>query len=64
MINWRNIFATLLLAATIPVAAGHGAELSIVTGSVGNDLKDMRTLLAEFRKKTGHTVDIVTMPSS
>jgi trehalose/maltose transport system substrate-binding protein len=64
VINWRNIFATLLLAATIPVAAGHGAELSIVTGSVGNDLKDMRTLLAEFRKKTGHTVDIVTMPSS
>jgi trehalose/maltose transport system substrate-binding protein len=63
-VNWTKTLATLLLAATIPIAASRAAELSIVTGSVGNDLNDMRALLAEFHGKTGHSVDIVTMPSS
>jgi len=58
------MLAALLMTATVPIAAGRAAELSIVTGSVGNDLADMRTLLAEFHEKTGHSVDIVTMPSS
>lgn len=62
--NWRKTLAALLLAAIMPVAAGRAAELSIVTGSVGNDLDDMRALLAQFHEKTGHSVDIVTMPSS
>jgi trehalose/maltose transport system substrate-binding protein len=59
-----RIIARLILAAIIPWSAAGAAELSIVTGSVGNDLKDTRALLAEFRQKTGHTVNIVTMPSS
>jgi len=64
MVDIGKTLAALLLAAVMPLAAARAAELSIVTGSVGNDLKDMRALLAEFQKKTGHTVDIVTMPSS
>jgi trehalose/maltose transport system substrate-binding protein len=63
-VDIRKTLAALLFAAITPVAAAKAADLSIVTGSVGNDLKDMQALLAEFQKKTGHSVDIVTMPSS
>jgi trehalose/maltose transport system substrate-binding protein len=63
-VHFRKTLAILLMAAIMPVAAGRAAELSIVTGSVGNDLKDMQALLGEFQKKTGHSVDIITMPSS
>jgi trehalose/maltose transport system substrate-binding protein len=59
----RSLSALLLAAIALLTPAG-AAELSIVTGSVGNDLKDTRALLAEFQQKTGNTVDIVTMPSS
>ncbi len=59
-----GIVAALAVAMMLAPVAARAAEISIVTGSVGNDLRDMRTLLGEFQKETGHSVAIVTMPSS
>lgn len=57
---------TLLALSSAILFAGTAAaaELAIVSGAVGNDLDDLRVLLARFSEETGHAVDIVTMPSS
>ncbi|HVW56551.1 MAG TPA: ABC transporter substrate-binding protein [Rhizobiaceae bacterium] len=42
----------------------RAADIAMVSGSVGNDLKTLRHFVAEFQQKTGDHVSIVTMPSS
>ena len=39
-------------------------ELSIVAGSIGKDIEELRGQLDAFEKASGHTVKIVTMPAS
>ncbi|WP_414832391.1 ABC transporter substrate-binding protein [Afifella sp. YEN Y35] len=58
--------AAMAVAATLALGAGEvsAAELSIVSGSVGADIQELRTQLAEFEAETGHQVDIVEMPAS
>ncbi len=53
----------LILAGGLATGA-VAAELSIVAGSVGNDLQILRQELDQFQDQTGHKVDIVSMPSS
>ena len=45
-------------------SAVSAAELSIVSGAVGNDIEELRKHLDQFQEATGHTVEIVTMPAS
>ena len=53
----------LILAGGLATGA-TAADLSIVAGSVGNDLQILRQELDQFQDQTGHKVDIVSMPSS
>jgi trehalose/maltose transport system substrate-binding protein len=56
--------ALSLFAVFGSVVMAQAADIAIVSGSVGNDLKTLRHLVAEFQQKTGDHVSIVTMPSS
>lgn len=53
--------ATLSLLTAGPVAA---ANLSIAVGDTGTELEALRAQVKEFEKRTGHTVNIVAIPSS
>lgn len=54
-------FAAVSALATTPALA---EKISIVAGSVGRDLEVLQKELKEFEAKTGHTVEVVTMPAS
>ena len=57
----------LLAAAamsTLIVGAAEAAELSVVSGSVGKDISELRKQLDEYEKQSGNTVKIVEMPAS
>ncbi|MBA3517725.1 MAG: ABC transporter substrate-binding protein [Rhizobiales bacterium] len=58
--------ALLALAAGLTIAAGSAsaAEISIVSGAVGNDLQILRAQLDKFQAASGHTVSVVSMPAS
>ena len=56
-------FVLSIFVLANPVRA-QAANIAMVSASVGNDLKTLRHFLAEFEKKTGDHVSIVTMPSS
>ncbi len=58
---------TLLACATISLLTGEpvmAADLSIAVGDTGTELEALRAQVKEFEQRTGHTVDIVAMPSS
>ena len=57
-------FVAGLLAATILTGAAHAANLAIVSGATGVDLKFMRDQLDKFEKASGNKVTITPMPSS
>lgn len=55
----------LLALGGLAIAPTARAEhLSIVLGSVGADVKEMRKFLDQFEKQSGHTVSQVEMPAS
>jgi trehalose/maltose transport system substrate-binding protein len=54
-------FATILLLTAGPVVA---ANLSIAVGDTGTELGALRGQLKVFEERTGHSVNIVAMPSS
>jgi len=56
--------ALSLFAVFGSVVMARAADIAMVSGSVGNDLKTLRHFVAEFQQKTGDDVSIVTMPSS
>ncbi|RAI30776.1 hypothetical protein CH341_32995, partial [Rhodoplanes roseus] len=64
--NMRFGTAAMAVAAIFTLGSSEvsAAELSIVSGSVGADIQELRTQLAEFEAETGHQVDIVEMPAS
>ncbi|MEZ5847719.1 MAG: ABC transporter substrate-binding protein [Geminicoccaceae bacterium] len=53
-----------LAAVSVATGAATAAELAIVSGAVGNDIQELRRQLDVFQERTGHTVEIVTMPPS
>ncbi|WP_339948996.1 ABC transporter substrate-binding protein [uncultured Albimonas sp.] len=56
----------LALASALVALAGpaFAADLSIVSGPVGRDNEVLRMNLDKFEEQTGHSVEIVEMPSS
>lgn len=58
--------ALLAFAAGLTLTAGSAlaAEISIVSGAVGNDLQLLRVQLDRFQSTSGHTVSVVSMPAS
>ena len=62
-----SLRTTLLAIAAFSMVAGgvaHAANLSIAVGDTGNELEALRDQVNVFQERTGHTVDIVSMPSS
>ena len=57
-------FVAGLLAATVLTSAASAANLAIVSGATGVDLKFMREQLDAFEKASGDKVTITPMPSS
>ncbi|HEY9055916.1 MAG TPA: ABC transporter substrate-binding protein [Aurantimonas sp.] len=51
-------------ASTLFTGGAFAAELSLVSGSVGKDIEELRGQLDAFEKESGHTVKIVEMPAS
>ncbi|HDZ73541.1 MAG TPA: ABC transporter substrate-binding protein [Aurantimonas coralicida] len=51
-------------ASTLFTGGAFAAELSLVSGSVGKDIEELRGQLDDFEKESGHTVKIVEMPAS
>lgn len=56
--------AGVLVTGVLLGGAAHAEELSIVAGSIGKDIEELRLQLDAFEKTSGHKVRIVTMPSS
>ncbi|HEX2257539.1 MAG TPA: ABC transporter substrate-binding protein [Afifellaceae bacterium] len=54
----------VLAAAAALAAEARSAELTIVSGALGQDLEVLRQQLATFEERTGHRVEAVSMPSS
>lgn len=59
-----GIVAALATGVSAYAMPANAADLSIVLGSVGKDVAEMRNALDAFQKETGHTVKIVEMPAS
>ena len=55
-----------IAALTLSAAAGSlfAAEINYVSGATGNDLEIFKELIAPWEEATGHTVNVVPMPSS
>jgi len=65
MIRRTSLMAAMAAAASfIGMQAAGAAELSIVLGSIGKDVQEMRSQLDAFQQSSGHTVRIVEMPAS
>ncbi|WP_336741645.1 ABC transporter substrate-binding protein [Aureimonas altamirensis] len=60
----RKALAALAATAALSVHPALAADLSIVLGSVGKDVQEMRAALDAFEKESGHRVRIVEMPAS
>ncbi|MCB1969470.1 MAG: ABC transporter substrate-binding protein [Geminicoccaceae bacterium] len=59
----RTSLLALMAFGAVAGSAG-AAQLSVVSGAVGNDIEELRRQLDIFEEKTGNTVEIVTMPPS
>jgi len=59
-----SFFAALLLGTALSIGSAMAANLAIVSGATGGDLKFMQDQLAVFEKNTGNKVTITPMPSS
>ena len=60
----KTSMLAIVLASFVAGTAASAAELSIVSGAVGRDIEELRKHLDMFEERTGHTVNIVTMPAS
>lgn len=62
-----NSLRTLLMAlagSSMLALSAQAVELNIVHGAIGKDNEVLRKELDRFEEKTGHTVNIVSMPES
>ncbi|WP_062206846.1 ABC transporter substrate-binding protein [Aureimonas sp. AU12] len=59
-----GIVAVMAAVLSMGTGAAGAADLSIVLGSIGKDVEEMRGQLDKFQAASGHTVSIVTMPAS
>lgn len=59
----RNQLIGLVAAAGI-CSGANAADISIVTGSVGDDLRQLQAQLEDFERESGHKVTVVTTPPS
>ncbi|MFW8596302.1 ABC transporter substrate-binding protein [Cribrihabitans neustonicus] len=51
-------------AALMAAAGAHAAEVTYVSGAVGNAVEDFKEIVKPWEEATGHTVTLVPMPAS
>ena len=51
-------------ALALGASAVSAAEITYVSGAVGNAVEDFKKIVAPWEAKTGHTVTLVPMPAS
>ncbi len=59
---WRTTAMAAVFAAGSSMA--QAAEITYVSGAVGNAIENFKTIVAPWEKATGHTVTMVPMPAS
>jgi trehalose/maltose transport system substrate-binding protein len=59
-----KLLATAAILGAMTAGSGFAAELSIAANSTGKNVDFLRARFIEFEAKTGHKVNLVTMPSS
>lgn len=57
-------YASVLAAAIASATAAQAATVSLVSGATGNDIEILKQLVAPWEKSSGHSLNIVPMPSS
>lgn len=66
MTSLKSIVRGTVAATALAVAAtsSFAAEITYVSGAVGNAVENFKTIVAPWEAKTGHTVKLVPMPAS
>lgn len=61
-----SFFKTTVAASAMALVASSAfaAEITYVSGAVGNAVEDFKKIVAPWEAKTGHTVKLVPMPAS
>ena len=59
-----QFLAMTAMAGILVTGNAHAVQLSLVSGSIGKDIAELRGQLAAYEKETGNTVKIVEMPAS
>jgi trehalose/maltose transport system substrate-binding protein len=61
-----SFFKTTVAASamTLVASSAFAAEITYVSGAVGNAVEDFKKIVAPWEAKTGHTVKLVPMPAS
>lgn len=59
-----KLLATAAILGAMTASGAFAAELSIAANSTGKNVDFLRARFVEFEAKTGHKVNLVTMPSS
>ncbi|MBL0691113.1 MAG: ABC transporter substrate-binding protein [SAR324 cluster bacterium] len=60
----KKFLLFLLVPFIALTSTAGGAQLSVAFGNVGKDLDVLKEFFAMFKEKTGHDVNVISMPSS
>lgn len=62
--TWAKGSVAAVAVSSAFASIASAAEITYVSGAVGNAVENFRTLVAPWEEATGHTVTLVPMPSS
>ena len=60
----KSLLTFALAGSALLATSAYAAEITCVSGAVGNAVEDFKKIVAPWEEKTGHTVTIVPMPAS
>lgn len=60
----KSTFLGTTAAALVAAVSAQAAEITYVSGAVGNAVEDFKTVVKPWEEATGHTVTLVPMPAS
>ncbi len=62
--KFTHLAASLVASISLTAVAAQAADITYVSGAVGNAVEDFKTIVAPWEEATGHTVTLVPMPAS
>ena len=63
-VKFAILQTTAAVAVAFSVSTAMAAEITYVSGAVGNAVEDFKTIVKPWEEATGHTVTLVPMPAS